>query len=91
MPTFKGKERHERGEMTGAFGEKETRNPEKAPVFLERQGVSDDPPPPLFPEGKRQNRQETPVKILRNEEFQERGNRPVRQRGIAAYHRNRPA
>lgn len=38
MPTFKGKERHERGEMPGAFGEKETRNPEKAPLFLERQG-----------------------------------------------------
>ena len=89
MPTFKGKERHERGEMPGAFGEKETRNPEKAPLFLERQGVSDEKHP-LFPEGKRQNGQETPVKILRNEEFQERDNRPVRQRGIAAYHRNRP-
>lgn len=90
MPTFKGKERHERGEMPGAFGEKETRNPEKAPLFLERQGVSDEKHP-LFPEGKRQNGQGNPVKILRNEEFQERGNRPVRQRGIAAYHRNRPA
>ena len=89
MPTFKGKERHERGEMPGAFGEKETRNPEKAPLFLERQGGSDEKHP-LFPEGKRQNGQGNPVKILRNEEFQERGNRPVRQRGIAAYHRNRP-
>ena len=90
MPTFKGKERHERGEMPGAFGEKETRNPEKALVFLERQGVSDEKHP-LFPEGKGQNGQETPVKILRNEEIQERDNRPVRQRSIAAYHRNRPA
>ena len=90
MPTFKGKERHERGEMPGAFGEKETRNPEKAPLFLERQGVFGEKHP-LFPEGKRQNGQETPVKIFRNEEFQERGNRPVRQRGIAAYHRNRPS
>ena len=76
MPTFKGKERHERGEMPGAFWEKDARNPEKAPLFLE---------------GKRQNGQGNPVKILRNEEFQERDNRPVRQRGIAAYHRNRPA
>ena len=90
MPTFKGKERHERGEMPGAFWEKDARNPEKAPVFLERQGVSDEKHP-LFLEGKRQNRQKTSVKILRNEEIQERDNRPVRQRGIAAYHRNRPA
>ena len=89
MLTFKGKERHERGEMPGAFGEKETRNPEKAPLFLERQGVFGEKHP-LFPEGKRQNRQGNPVKILRNEEIQERDNRPVRQRGIAAYHRNRP-
>ena len=90
MPTFKGKERHERGEMPGAFWEKEARNPEKAPLFLERQGVFGEKHP-LFLEGKRQNGQGNPVKILRNEEFQERDNRPVRQRGIAAYHRNRPA
>ena len=76
--------------MPGAFWEKETRNPEKAPLFLERQGVFGEKHP-LFPEGKRQNRQGNPVKILRNEEFQERGNRPVRQRGIVAYYRNRPA
>lgn len=90
MPMFKGKERHERGEMPGAFGEKEARNPKKAPLFLERQGVFGEKHP-LFLEGKRQNGQGNPVKILRNEEFQERGNRPVRQRGIVAYYRNRPA
>ena len=34
MPMFDGKERHERGEMPGAFWEKDARNPEKAPVFV---------------------------------------------------------
>ena len=82
MSTFKGKERHERGEMPGAFWEKDARNPEKAPVFWERQGVFGEKHP-LFLEGKRQNGQESPVKILSNEEFQERDNRPVRKRIIA--------
>ena len=48
MPTFKGKERHERGEMPGAFGEKDARNPEKAPLFLERQGVFGEKHPRLI-------------------------------------------
>ena len=61
---------------------KDARNPEKAPVFWERQGVFGEKHP-LFLEGKRQNGQESPVKILSNEEFQERDNRPVRKRIIA--------